>query len=131
MPYVMDKLFEAGAVDVWLTPIVMKKNRLATKISALIDNDKKDEAAAIILSETSSIGLRVSAVGRVEAERKVVKIKTEFGQVAVKLAYHQGKLVNIAPEYEDCAKIAQKKRVPIKKVYQETLKQASTDFPFE
>lgn len=122
MPYVMEKLFKAGAVDVWLTPIVMKKNRLATKLSALIENTKKDEAAAVILTETSSIGLRISSVSRVEAERKIVKVKTEYGQVAVKLAYHEGRLVNVAPEYEDCARIAEKKKIPLKIVYQEAMR---------
>ena len=118
-PYVTERLFEAGAADVWLTPVVMKKGRLATKLSVLISAEKKDEAAAIILKETSSIGLRFSQVDKIEAERKVVKVETDFGEVEVKLAYYEGELVNIAPEYEDCAALAKKKKVPLKKVYQQ------------
>jgi uncharacterized protein (DUF111 family) len=118
----MDKLFEAKAVDVWFTPIVMKKNRLATKISALVEKDKKDEAAAIILKETSSLGLRFSEVNRIEAERKVKTVKTSFGEIRVKFAYFEGELVNVAPEFECCKKIAEKKKIPLKKIYQEALK---------
>ncbi len=120
----MDRLFEIGAADVWLTPIVMKKNRLATKLSVLVGEEKKKEAGTIILSETSSIGLRYSYIDRLEAQRKTIKVKTSLGTVKVKLAYHDGELVNVAPEHEDCAKIARTKKVPLKKVYQEALKQA-------
>ncbi|KKN32137.1 hypothetical protein LCGC14_0816820 [marine sediment metagenome] len=120
----MDRLFDIGAADVWLTPIVMKKNRLATKLSVLVREEKKEEAGKIILSETSSIGLRYSYIDRLEAQRKTIKVKTSLGTVKVKLAYHDGELVNVAPEYEDCAKIARTKKVPLKKVYQEALKQA-------
>lgn len=115
----MERLFEAGAVDVWLTPIVMKKNRLATKLSVLIDNAKKEKVSGIILKETSSIGVRFSVVGRQEAQRKVVKVKTPFGTVRVKVAYKEGEVINVAPEYEDVAAIAKKKKVPFKQVYQE------------
>ncbi len=120
----MDRLFGIGAADVWLTPIVMKKNRLATKLSVLVGEEKKEEAGKIILSETSSIGLRYSYIDRLEAQRKTIKVKTSLGTVKVKLAYHDGELVNVAPEYEDCAKIARTKKIPLKKVYQEALKQA-------
>lgn len=115
----MERLFEAGAVDVWLTPIVMKKNRLATKLSVLIDTAKKEKVSDIILKETSSIGVRFSLVGRQEAQRKVVKVKTPFGTVRVKVAYKEGEVINVAPEFEDVAAIAKKKKVPFKQVYQE------------
>jgi len=103
----------------------MKKGRLATKLSVLISSEKKDEAVAVILKETSSIGLRFSQVDRIEADRKVVKVETNFGEVKVKLAYWQGELLNAAPEFESCKKIAQKKKVPLKTVYQEALNKAS------
>jgi len=119
---VTEKLFETGALDVWLTPVVMKKGRLATKLSVLVPGEKKNEAAAVIFKETSSIGLRFSPVERIEAERKVVKVKTVYGEVAVKLAYYEGKLVNASPEYEDCKVIAEKKKIALKEVYRQAMK---------
>ncbi len=108
-------------MDAWLTPIVMKKGRLATKLSAIVKSGKKDEIAGIILKETSSIGLRINSIDRIEAQRKVEKIKTVFGEINVKLAFKDGEIVNVAPELDDCKAIAEKRGIPLKKVCQEVL----------
>ncbi len=106
---------------------MMKKGRPATKLSVLIDSTKKDEASDIVLKETSTIGLRFNYVDRIEAKRKTIKVKTSFGTVKVKLAFYNKELINIAPEHEDCAKIARAKKVPLKKIYQEALEKASEE----
>jgi uncharacterized protein (TIGR00299 family) protein len=116
--YVMDRLFEGGALDVFLTPIIMKKNRPATKITILSDNDKTNSLADILLSETTSFGLRIYRTERIKLEREIKTITTEYGDVKVKIGKREGRIVNTAPEYEDCKRIAKERGISIKDLYE-------------
>ena len=122
--YLYERLFAAGALDVWTTPIVMKKTRPAQMLSLLCRTRSKDACASVILRETTSIGLRVLEVAeRIEAERETVRVATPYGEVACKLAFWHGALVNSKPEYEDCCLLARRAGVPLKQV-EEAARQA-------
>ena len=123
-PYVMEKLIAEGALDVWITPIIMKKGRPGAKLSVLTKEPNIDILSKIILKETSAIGLRFYASSRIETKRTVIDVNTPFGVVKVKVAFYDEKVCNVAPEYEDCKEIAQKNDIPIKIVYQIALKKA-------
>ena len=120
--WLYEKLFAAGALDVWTTPIFMKKNRPAQMLSVLVESDKQAACMKIIFEETTTIGLRVINVDqRVEAVRKIAKVETSFGEVRCKVSAYDGKIVSITPEYEDCRNLAEKNNVPLKNVWQEAL----------
>ena len=104
--YVQERLFEAGARDVWITPVQMKKNRPGAMLSALVDSAGADAAARLILRETSTLGVRVRPVERYEAERELVDVDTSLGRVAVKVKRLDGRPVQAAPEYEACRAVA-------------------------
>ena len=116
LAYAQERLFQIGARDVWFTPIQMKKNRPATMLSALVPVDLESEAARLILRETSTLGVRVRPVSRYEADRKVVTATTTLGQVSVKVKVIDGANVSVAPEYEDCRRIALDKALPLQDV---------------
>jgi len=119
--YVMEKAFESGALDCWFTPIQMKKNRPATMVSVLCDADKKDEITALVYSETSTLGVRVASIDRECLPREVIKVRTEHGEVDVKIARFNGKVVNAKPEYDQLREIATRTNRPLKEVEQEIL----------
>ena len=122
--YVYERLFEAGALDVWTTPIFMKKNRPAQKLSVLVDEAHKEECCDIVFTETSSIGLRILPVEqRREAMRRVARVETKYGEVACKISAYKGRIVSISAEYEDCRRLAAEKKVPFKVVQQEALRE--------
>jgi uncharacterized protein (TIGR00299 family) protein len=116
--YIMEKLFEKGALDVYFTPIQMKKNRPATKISVIVDAENLFKINEILLKETTTLGVRIFDIEREIVDRKIKEVETQFGKVKVKVGILDGKTVNIAPEYEECKKIAKEKGLPIKTVYQ-------------
>ena len=122
--YVMDKLFASGALDVYLTPIIMKKGRPAAMLSVLSKRDNVKKLSDIIFRETTSIGLRVQEIGRIKAEREIKEIKTKYGNARVKIAFDGKEILGITPEYEDCKRIAVKKGIPLKKVIEEIKKEA-------
>ena len=120
--WLYERLFNAGALDVWTTPIYMKKNRPAQMLSVLVDREHADTCTKIIFEETTTIGLRVIEISRrVEAVRKMAKVTTSFGDVQCKVSAFDGKIVSITPEYEDCRRLAEKNSVPLKAVWQEAL----------
>mgnify|MGYP006302114253 FL=1 len=119
--YLMDKLFVKGAIDVYFTPIQMKKNRPAVKLSVLYKENEK-EIVDTIFRESSSLGIRFyKNIGRFCLKREYKTVITNWGEVKVKLAYQGEELVNIAPEYEDCKKLAEKENVSLKKIYQQAI----------
>lgn len=122
--YIMDKLFAAGAVDVWLTPIIMKKGRPATKLSALLPEECQAGIGEIILEETTSIGMRFYPVTRVIANREFIVVGLPWGDVKVKISSFRGKICNVAPEYEDCRRIAEEAGMPLKVIQHLALKEA-------
>lgn len=120
--WLYEKLFAAGALDVWTENILMKKNRPAQMLSVLVDDEHQSDCIKIIFEETTTIGIRITEISRrVEAVRKMAKVLTTWGEVFCKVSAYDGKIVSITPEYEDCKKLAEKNNVPFKAVWQEAL----------
>ena len=101
--FAMARLFEAGALDVWHTPIQMKKNRPGVLLSALGPGYLESRLAEVFLRDTPTLGVRVRPVGRYVADRDIVTVDTEYGPMRVKRKWLAGKVVSAAPEYEDVA----------------------------
>jgi uncharacterized protein (TIGR00299 family) protein len=116
-PYVMEKLFSAGAEDVWLVPVQMKKSRPAVTLQVLAPPALEDEIRELIFAETKTLGMRISEVDKEYMDREIIEVDTPFGCLQIKLARREGQPANIAPEYEDCRKAAVKHGVPLKEVY--------------
>ena len=125
--YVQERLLDMGARDVWFTPIQMKKGRPGTMLSALVSRDQESEAVALMLSETSSLGVRVRPAARYEAERESVDVETSLGMVSVKVKRLDGRAVAVAPEYEACRAIALDRGMPLQEVYQRVQTEASEE----
>ena len=106
--HVMETLFEAGALDVWLTPVIMKKSRPGTLLSVICDHDRADALSGIILKETTTFGVRVSAARRLKLGREIREIKTKCGPVRVKFGKAGEKVLKAVPEYEDVKALARK-----------------------
>ena len=114
--YAQERLFEMGALDVWHTPVQMKKNRPGTLLSVLVPADLEAEAVALLLRETTTLGVRRREVERYEAEREMRDVQTEFGPVAVKVKALDGRPVAAAPEYDACRAIAVERGLPLQEV---------------
>lgn len=121
--YVEEKLFEAGALDVFKTPIFMKKGRPGIKLSVLTNEKVEKDALDVIFEETTSIGVRKYKVEKIMLNRDFSKVKTEYGDITIKKSYYKGKLVKYKPEYEECKTIAKEKNISINKVYKAFYKQ--------
>ncbi len=119
---VMEKLFSAGALDVWFTPIQMKKNRPAVMLSVLCEETAAATLADIIFTETSCFGLRVERVIRLKLERRFETVATPFGEIPVKLGLKAGEIVQRAPEFESCRAAAEQAGVPIRAVFAAALR---------
>lgn len=115
--YTMEKLLDSGALDVYYTPIYMKKNRPSVMLSVLARCQDEKKFSDIMFKETSTLGIRVSRSSRYCMNREFVKVNTEYGDVRVKIA-SIGDVRKFAPEYEDCKNIAVKTGLPITKVYE-------------
>lgn len=116
---VMDKLFGAGADDVFFTHLIMKKGRPAVKISVLCHGDNLETMKDILFTETTTLGLRHYPVEKDMLERTIRKYKTPLGTVRVKEARYRNMLVRRKPEWEDCKTIASGKDIPVQQVYLE------------
>ncbi len=115
--YAMERLLEEGALDVFFTPIQMKKNRPGVMVSFLCRHDQLERLAQLLLGETSAIGLRYYRVDRIIMPRRVVEQQTEFGPVRFKQVMDaDGKTLRAAPEYDDCRRIAREHGVPCRDV---------------
>jgi uncharacterized protein (TIGR00299 family) protein len=125
--YVMDRLFEAGALDVWFTAVQMKKNRPGVVLSVLVVPEKADAISQIVLRETTTLGVRLSSpMDRIMAERRIVPVRTPWGDVRVKEKWIAGERVAASPEYEDCAKIARHHSIPLQRVVASVRRVAET-----
>lgn len=113
---VFEKLYDAGALEVFITPVQMKKVRPGILLTALIQKNKLEKIAEIIFRETSSFGIRYHEVKRLKLLRKIGENKGEWGKVRVNKGYIGEELVSVSPEYSDCRSIASKKRVPLKNI---------------
>ncbi|RJP79763.1 MAG: nickel pincer cofactor biosynthesis protein LarC [Candidatus Zixiibacteriota bacterium] len=115
-PHVIERLLEAGAMDAYLAPLIMKKGRPGVLLSALYGEDKAEAILDVIYRETSTLGLRIQRVERLKLPRRAIIVDTELGPVKGKAAEWQGR-VRLTPEYEDCRRLAREKGVPLQDVY--------------
>ncbi len=113
---VMERLFEAGALDVYLTPVIMKKCRPGTLLSVICEATLIDAVSTVIFEETTSIGVRIDERKRICLHREIKTVETEYGSISLKIARRQNQVLNIQPEYEECKAAAKKHQVPIKRV---------------
>ncbi|MEE8074033.1 MAG: nickel pincer cofactor biosynthesis protein LarC [Candidatus Binatia bacterium] len=120
--YVLDRLFAAGARDVSLSPIQMKKNRPGTMLRIISEPSTRDKLAEIVFKETSTIGIRYYPVNRMILKRVPLRLKTRFGTVGVKMIEEPDGEKRAIPEYDEMKKLAEVKRVPIKRLYDEVLR---------
>ncbi len=115
--HIMQALFAAGALDVYLQPIQAKKNRPGVVLSALCHPQAAQELSSIIFAETTTLGIRQQAMERLCLRRETIKVDTPFGQVRIKVAKLGDRTTNLAPEYEDCRRLAIETKTPLKEVY--------------
>jgi pyridinium-3,5-bisthiocarboxylic acid mononucleotide nickel chelatase len=116
-----DHLFAAGARDVFLTPIQMKKNRPATLLSVLCDPSSVNTMLSIIYAETSTLGVRIQDVSRACLDREFKTVETKYGPIRIKIGNQNGVRMNASPEYEDCRAAATANDVATKAVYEEAM----------
>lgn len=116
--FLLDKLLAKGANDVFYIPIYMKKNRPGVLLQLLCSSEKLDELKSIIFTETTTLGIRYSPINVHRLERQFRKIETPWGPVTVKEGLHNGTIVQAAPEYDDCKRLAEKANIPLKHVFQ-------------
>ena len=120
--FLMERLLEEGALDVYFTPVQMKKNRPGTLVTVLGRPGDRERLAGVLLAESGSLGCRYAEMARMEAERSVEEVETEFGTVRVKVASFGGRGLGAAPEYEDCRRLAREHGVAWREVYRAALK---------
>jgi uncharacterized protein (TIGR00299 family) protein len=112
----MDRLYAAGALDVFYAPVQMKKNRPGTLVTVIAAPDRRDALSGVLFTDTTTIGVRYQEMQRERLDREIAVVETPLGPVRFKLARRDGHLVNAAPEFEDCARLAADHAVPIKEV---------------
>jgi hypothetical protein len=112
----MDRLYAAGALEVFFASVQMKKNRPGTMLTILAQPEQRQELSAIVFRETTTIGVRHHEVTRERLEREIVPVDTPFGTIHFKVARLAGKIVNATPEFEDCLRLASDQKVPVKDV---------------
>jgi uncharacterized protein (TIGR00299 family) protein len=122
--YIMDKLFSQGALDVFLTPIQMKKNRPAQMFSIIVYEQNLKEILEVLFSESTTLGVRIKEVKRLKLTQANFIAETKYGKIKVKVGIFKEDIKTIAPEYQDCQKIAQQYQVPLKEIYEEAKKVA-------
>jgi uncharacterized protein (DUF111 family) len=114
--YLIDRLLASGAKDAYLTPIIMKKGRPGVTVSVLADEADAERIARLLTTETTTLGVRISRADRYKLRRSAATVETAFGPVRMKVAERDGR-GRAAPEYDDCARIALERGVPILEVY--------------
>ena len=125
----MDKLFAAGALDVNYTPIQMKKNRPAVMLTIICQVEEGNALSELLLSESSTLGVRISQVQRIKAQRVLESLQTPFGPVSIKIKRLGNRVISATPEYEDCQRIALEKGIPLEDVYDFVRQIIKTRFP--
>lgn len=117
-----EHLFETGALDVTLIPVQMKKNRPGVILQVLTEPRLRERLLKVIFEESTTFGVRSYPVTRYELKREIRKVKTPYGEVAVKIGRDaRGRVLNISPEYDSCRVLAEKKGIPLKKIYQSAI----------
>ncbi|CAM4076504.1 Protein of uncharacterised function DUF111 [Lederbergia lenta] len=123
--YVMDKLLDEGALDVYYTPVYMKKNRPGTLVTVLAPNDREARLSDVLFQETTTLGVRKNTWSRSILDREIVTVDTPYGPIKMKQALKKGKLLRQVPEYEDVKKAAQLFDTTFQEVYQTALRAGS------
>jgi uncharacterized protein (TIGR00299 family) protein len=124
VPDAVERCFEAGALDVWVVPVQMKKGRPGVVLSVLARPEAEAAVARVLLEETTALGVRVSRLERYELDREERVVDVTGGNVRVKLGLLDGRVVNVAPEHDDCAAVAKATGRSVKSVWAEALAQA-------
>ena len=114
--YFLEQALAAGALDVTCTATQMKKNRPGLTITILCESDRGDALSQLLFAETTTIGVRIHEARRKVLDRELVTVETPYGAVTVKVARREGKVVNVAPEFDDCQRLAAEQSVPLKQV---------------
>jgi uncharacterized protein (TIGR00299 family) protein len=114
-----ERLFAAGALDVWLTPATMKKGRPATVVSAIVPADRRDEVERALFVESTTIGVRATPVSRTRAPRRFETVTTRWGDVRLKLRGWDGRVIGAMPEYDDCLRLSRASGAPIREIWSE------------
>jgi pyridinium-3,5-bisthiocarboxylic acid mononucleotide nickel chelatase len=117
----LETLMARGALDVWVTPVLMKKSRPGHVLSVLCDALKRTILLETLLLESTSLGVRETQVARIALERRFDTVTTPYGTVQVKIGLRNGKVVNVAPEFEECRSLAESANVPLKEVQQHAI----------
>jgi uncharacterized protein (TIGR00299 family) protein len=121
--YLVEKALAAGALDVFTTPVQMKKGRPGTLLTLLCKPDRAKELMDLVFAETTTFGLRSYTAQRRILPREWESVQTRFGEVRLKVARVNGKVLQVSPEYEDCRKLAQEKKVALREVMEEAMRQ--------
>src|SRR5215216_1969357 len=114
-----ERLFAAGALDVWLTAATMKKGRPATVVSALVPADRRDEVERVLFVESTTIGVRATPVSRTRAPRRFETVTTRWGDVRLKLRGWDGRVIGAMPEYDDCLRLSRASGAPVREIWAE------------
>jgi uncharacterized protein (TIGR00299 family) protein len=120
--YFLEKALAAGALDVYTTPVQMKKNRPGTLLTVLCKPQDTNALMTLIFAETTTFGVRTYRAQRRVLPREWVNVGTEFGEVRIKVSRVNGRILHVAPEFEDCRKLAMEKNVPLQRVIAEALR---------
>ena len=115
-PYVLDQLLAAGALDTFLTPVIMKKGRSGVLLTTLVERSKLDTILGVLFRETSTLGVRILPIERRKLARSQKEVTTSLGAVSVKVVLHEGR-EKLIPEYEECKRLAMEKSLPLLEVY--------------
>jgi hypothetical protein len=126
--FVMERLLQEGALDVWFAPIYMKKNRPATLLSVLCKPDDAMRLRWWLLRETATLGVRWQSYRRQIADRRTVEVETTWGTVRCKLKIVDGQVVSVKPEFDDCARLAVEHGIPLREVSEATRRIAEAQF---
>ena len=114
-----ERLFAAGALDVWLTAITMKKGRPATVVSAIVTAERRDEVERALFVESTTIGVRATPISRTRAPRRFETVTTRWGDVRLKLRGWDGRVIGAMPEYDDCLRLSRASGAPVREIWAE------------
>jgi hypothetical protein len=117
--YIIERLLAMGVMEIFLTPIMMKKNRQGTLLNVICSSEKLTSVTGFLLKETTTLGLRWHEEERNRADREILTLRTKYGKIRFKLARWEGKAVNLSPEYEDCKRLAIKRKIALKEVFEQ------------
>jgi uncharacterized protein (TIGR00299 family) protein len=122
--YVIEKLFAMGVLEVFITPVLMKKNRPGHLLTVICPSEKLPSVTEFLLRETTTLGLRWHEEERAKTDREILPLQTKHGRIRFKLARWEGEVINLSPEYEDCKRLALEKGVPLKEIFEDARKES-------